>query len=276
MVSRKSLGLVCAALVSLSAVLPCSGALLATFSLKHFKRPGSLCTYSEDLTELEISQLNRHDVVLIIDKSHSMAKKDCLRVPLDPQEDPSMSEDHLTSPISRWDWCHEQTLDLSRKIQAFMPAGVSLILFSSESVVFNNINAKAIETIFTDYTPNGKTNMAGALKSRLDLYFEQRDSIGQDTKPLLIAVITDGCPDNPSNLRYAIVDATRRMKTPGEILITFLQIGNDPKGSKLLEEFNNGGLVDRKSQFDIVNVVPFTEIRKIGLARALVDEIAKR
>jgi hypothetical protein len=247
--------------------------LLATFSLKHFKQPGSSVTYSDDLSALEVSQLNHRDVVLIIDKSRSMAKKDCLRVPLDLQED---NDGHLSSPISRWDWCHEQTLDLSRKMQAFMPGGVTLVLFSSEFVVFNNIDAKEIETIFTDYEPNGKTNTTGALKSRLDLYFEQRDSVGQDTKPLLIAVITDGCPDNPSNLRYAIVDATRKMKTPGEILITFLQIGNDPKGSKQLEELNNGGLVDRKSQFDIVNVVPFKEMRKIGLARALINEIAKR
>jgi len=283
-VLRKCFVLLCGALVFGSAIPRCSGASLVTFSLKpiiwtsgtphNAVLPTTERVLSGDISTAEMSQLSKHDIVLIIDKSHSMAKKDCARVHLGPQTD-SMSDNRSTSAESRWEWCREQTLDLRKKTQDRMPKGVSVVLFSGEYVVFDNIDAKAIESIFTDYVPKGSTNTTAALKSQLDQYFARRESSGQSTKPLLIAVITDGCPDDPSKLRYAIIDATRKMKMPDEILITFLQIGNDPNGRRLLEELDSG-LADRKAQFDIVNVVPFTELCKMGLARTLVDEISKR
>jgi len=284
-VMRKCLALLCALLLSSGTSQPCSSAALITFSLKSMLWPNGIprsdvTTSSDrvlraDISAADLSQLSSHDVVLIIDKSHSMIKKDCLQIALGPDADSSIIDDQSTAPISRWQWCREQTLDLTEKTQGILPAGVSLVLFSGEYLVFNNVDAKLIETIFTNYAPKGSTNTTGALKSQLDQYFKRRSHLGQGTKPLLIAVITDGCPDDPSKLRYTIIDATRHMKTSGEILITFLQIGNDPNGGKLLEELDNR-LVDRKAQFDIVNVVPYTEMRKIGLTRALVSAIIKR
>jgi hypothetical protein len=284
-VMRKCLGLLCAVLLSGGTSQPCSSAALITLSLKSILWsngvPRSDVTTSSDrnlrgdISAADLSQLSSHDVVLIIDKSHSMTKKDCLQVSQGPEADSSIVDDQLTAPISRWEWCREQTLDLTEKTQGILPEGVSIVLFSGEYLVFNNIDAKLIGTIFTNYTPKGSTNTTAALKSQLDQYFRRRGHLGQGTKPLLIAVITDGCPDDPSKLRYTIVDATRQMKTSGEILITFLQVGNDPSGGKLLEELDNR-LVERKAQFDIVDVVPYTEMRKIGLTRALVSAIVKR
>ena len=114
----------------------------------------------------------------------------------------------------------------------------------------------------------------GALESQLTQYFERRNDLGPHTKPLLIAIITDGCPDNHYRLRDVIIDATRKMITPAEISISFLQIGNDAGGSKVLTELDNG-LVDQKAKFDIVDVTPFTEMSKIGLAKALINEVRK-
>lgn len=282
---RRCFVLLCSALVLSSASLPCPGAALITFSLKGLMwlngtplidaATNSRRVLSSDISATELSQLSGHDIVLLIDRSYSMAKKDCLPLSFAPQADSPILDDQSRTPISRWQWCHQQTLDLAKRTQGMMPAGVSVVLFSDQYVVFNSVDAKAIETVFTDYVPKGGTNTTTALKSQLDRYFERRGQLGQGSKPLLIAVITDGCPGDPSKLRYAIIDATRQMKAPDEIIITFLQIGSDSNGRKLLKELDDG-LVDRKAQFDIVNVVPFSEMRKIGLARALVDAIAKR
>jgi hypothetical protein len=223
----------------------------------------------------ELSQLSSHDVVLMIDTSRSMLKTDCSPVAPEPQADLSKSEDHSYPRVSRWQWCHDQTLDFREKTQGAIPSGITVVLFARDCSVYNNVDAKAIETIFSDCTPNGCTNTSAALESQLDQYFERKGRIGQEAKPLLIAVITDGCPDDPSKLRHAIIDATRRMTTRDEISITFLQVGKDSDGSKILTGLDRD-LVDHKAQYDIVNLIPFTEVRKIGLARALVNAVAKR
>jgi hypothetical protein len=221
---------------------------------------------STGLSQGDLDKLATHDVVLLIDKSYSMTKLDCLPSALDG--------DQTQSTVSRWRWCQEQTLDLTEKIKDAMPAGITVVLFNGNTSVYNNVDAKAIETIFSDNRPKGNTNTAVALKGQLDQYFERRYRLGKETKPLLVAVITDGCPNVPSSLRYAIVDATRQMTTPEEISITFLQVGNDAAGGKILKGLDSG-LVSQNAQFDIVDLVSFTELRKKGLARALV-EIAKK
>jgi len=225
------------------------------------------------LLAAELSQLNTHDVVLIIDKSYSMAKLDCGSASLNQQVDQSNLDEHSTSRLSRWQWCHQQTLDLAEKTRGVMADGITVVLFSHDSIVYNDVDAKTVQTIFSQYKPEGGTKTSVALKTQLDQYFERKQRLGNHAKPLLVAIITDGCPDEPFKLRDAIIDCTQQMTTPNEISITFLQIGNDPDGSKFLQRLNSG--LD-KAQFDIVNVIPFTEMRKIGLARALVSVVATR
>jgi hypothetical protein len=48
------------------------------------------------------------------------------------------------------------------------------------------------------------------------------------------------------------------------------------RGWEAMVPFSEANLVDRKAQFDIVNVVPYAEMRKIGLTRALVNAKVKR
>lgn len=284
-VLQKCFGWICAALVCTSATQPCPAATLTMFSLDRLMWflgvPHSDPTVTPvrvlnaGISDADWPRLSSHDVVLIIDKSYSMAKTDCLPVPADTQVDSSYFQDQSTAPVSRWQWCHDQTRDLTEKTQGSMPAGITIVLFSGDCEVFNNVNASTIETIFSNYTPKGATNTTAALKSQLDQYFERRGRLGPDTKPLLIAVITDGCPDEPFKLRRAIIDATLHMTKTDEISITFLQVGDDSGGSRLLKELDSS-LVAQKAKFDIVDVTPFAEMRRIGLAHALLNEVAKR
>jgi hypothetical protein len=281
--ARKCLQLVCAALVSCTASQLCSAATL--ISLNHILWPGGTpCTdvsvmpshvLKADLSTGDMSALSSHDLVLIIDKSHSMSKVDCLALPLDSPTESSNPSNASNSPVSRWQWCHQQTLDFSAKTKDTIPAGFTVVLFSNNCVVYNNVDAKAIETVFSQYTPKGATNLAAALKTQLDQYFERRLRLGQGVRPLLVAVITDGCPDDLSKLCYVLIDATHKMSTRDEISFTFLQVGNDSEASKLLKELDNG-LVSHKAKFDIVNVVPFTEMRRMGLASALTKALVKK
>jgi hypothetical protein len=284
---RKSLSWTCAALMFLSVCHPCSAAMLTELSRQpnmwfsgtprtDSEKPGLKLgaaagnILSSSISAADLAKLASHDVVLIIDKSHSMSKTDCLSIGSGPNLKETRSDDQPNSLVSRWQWCHEQTLDLAKKTQGALPAGITVVLFSGQVVAYNNVNANGIETIFSENNPRGSTNTTLALKSQLNQYFERRNRLGNSAKPLLLAVITDGCPTEPSGLRYAIIDATKQMKTAEEISITFLQVGNDSGGSKLLTELDKN-LIDQKAKFDIVDVKPFAEVSSTGLARTLVE-----
>ncbi|MGH9548709.1 MAG: VWA domain-containing protein, partial [Terriglobales bacterium] len=146
--------------------------------------------------------MSKHDVVIVVDRSRSMSFEDC-RV----QPDERSSE---SGTVSRWTWCRQQLEDLSSKAAGAFPDGMRLVLFASNATTFENVSAKSVQDIFTDNQPDGATNAAKALQSELQRHFEQKtESAG--AKPLLMVVITDGCPANPTTVINGIVDATNKM-----------------------------------------------------------------
>jgi Mg-chelatase subunit ChlD len=284
---QKSLTWLTVLLILPSICRPCSGAMLTELTRQpnilfsgtprsDSEKPALKLGTSTDnihnsgISADDLAKLSSHDVVLIIDKSHSMSKTDCYSNASASGLTAEHSEKQSNPLVSRWQWCHEQTLDLAKKMQGALPSGITVVLFSGEVVAYNNVNATDIETIFSANIPRGSTNTALALKSQLGQYFERRNRLGDGAKPLLIAVITDGCPTEPSSLRYAIIDATKQMKTQAEISITFLQVGNDVNGSKILTELDQK-LIEQKAKFDIVDVKPFAEVSNSGLANVLVS-----
>ncbi len=288
---RKGFGWVCAAIITPCLSLPCSAAMLTELSRQPMswfsgvpqidssqERPAVAATESRLVSSIsaeDLAKLSTHDVVLIIDKSRSMSKTDCASAADSLNAATSDLINQPCLPVSRWQWCQEQTLDLTKKTQGALPAGITVELFAEQTVIYNNVNAKDIENIFTVNHPRGNTNTALALKNQLRQYFDRRNRLGDLAKPLLLVVVTDGCPNEPSTLRYAIIDATQQMRTREEISITFLQVGNDANGGKILSELDQR-LIEQKAKFDIVDVKPFAEVSKIGLASALVSELGNK
>ena len=255
---RIACGLICAVFISVSAVRSGWTAPLSEFSvdLPWFN--------SINVVPLELSPLSSHDVVLIIDKSHSMAISDCFPVVADN------TTQKLDEPMSRWHWCHEQTLQLAKKSKMSLPNALTVVLFAKTFTTYKNTDLGSLETIFASNKPAGRTDAAAAVSSQIEDYFAKRSNLGDPIRPLLIAIISDGCPDNPNLLCHVIAQATQRMNKPGEISITFLQVGNDRRAIDLLKQLQNG-LLDQNAKFNIVSVIPFPELNKIGLPQALVN-----
>lgn len=216
---------------------------------------------TRQLNSAELSALGKHDVVLLIDKSSSMGEdNDC----------PSM--DHPGYMINRWNWCFEQTMDLSRQTSAVLPQGISVLLFSTTTRVFPHVDIREIPRIFADNHPDGFTNEATALQIAIDDYFQRKHAAHGKVAPLLIAVITDGRPTGEDNVRKCIIAATHRMTSPDEIKINFLLIGQDTKGLRFIQAMDHG-LVADGAKYDIVSSKPFPTVMRTGLAKALVDGI---
>ncbi len=202
-----------------------------------------------------------------------MSVSDCYSSPLETDSGSSMTSVALVNPpVSRWEWCRQQTADLSQAAHGVLPDGFELVLFAKDLLVYNNVEASAIPAIFSRTVPKGATHAAQALRTQFEEYFARRSALGNNAKPLLLVMITDGCPDNPGALRNVIADATWHMSSPDEIAILILQIGNDAKADKLLDQLSDSAL-SQVAKFSIVNAIPFAKLKKVGLTHALADAI---
>lgn len=215
------------------------------------------------LAPAEVARLRGRQVTIVMDRSGSMKTEDCgFGMPQGRFGNGGL--------ISRWDWCLNQTVDLSRQTAQVLPQGMTMVFFSGSDNVYHNVRANRIPDLFMQNSPDGGTNLVGALKHQLDDYFRSV-SMGNN-QPLVLAIVTDGDPDNPRALKDLIVAATQKMTSPDQISIAFIQVGHEEKGSNLLYELDNE-LTRKGASYDIVQVSPFTQVLSRGLARSIVAAV---
>lgn len=223
-------------------------------------------------THQEIARLAEFDVVLLIDKSRSMRYDLSRRSDKKGKNEGALEQFVLQFPsakMSRWEWCREQAADLA---EIGKLPDLRVTLFANKFTDFNGVEARQIASIFSGTKPKGGTYIAKAMKSQFAEYFARRKADPDRTKPLLIAVVTDGCPYDKAALAKSIAEATQRMNNREEISVAFLQVGNDPRAPQLLKDLDDN-LVNSEAKFDIVSVKPFDELKIKGLARALVEVV---
>lgn len=232
------------------------------------------------LKEPEIQKLGTYDLALVIDKSASMTYRLNQRNaptklpevvgldrPVAPPADPGDS-------ITRWDWCKNQAANLADQIKKVLPMGLKISLFSNSFDSYSNVDAAKVATLFDEVEPCGGTHVSKVLSHHFDEYFAQRQANGQNTKPLLVAIITDGAPEDGFRTKEAIIRATKHMTRPDEILVAILQVGNDRRAPKILNDLDQE-LIHQNAKYDIVEVKTFAEIKKQGLAKTLANLVTR-
>jgi hypothetical protein len=224
----------------------------------------------DDENESKLKALADHDVVVLIDHSGSMKTADC------PEGDGNISE----SKESRWQWCCDQTKSLARQTKNILKKGIKVVVFSTLQKVYEDVHLDRIASIFETNQPDGSTHVAAAIKRELDDYFYRRsrpESQDGPIKPLLIAVVTDGDFESSAPIQHAITDATKRMTSPDEIAITFLQVGHDKHASEVLKTLEcSRSHIGRMADYDIVSTRSFSEVSKTGLTDTLLDVVASQ
>ncbi len=223
-----------------------------------------------ELSDADLHNIATHDVVLLIDRSSSMRRTDC--PPLSTAGSGAFGG--WMGVSSRWEWCAANVQDLSEQLAKVSPDGVTLVLFSKERMVFNNVNPKAIPQIFIQAGTSSGTNLVGALAEQLNEHIARRRMTGTN-KPLMVAVLTDGLPSDFAALVMQLVHLSGTMSNPNEIKITFLQVGNSPTGSILLRSLDDG-LVKLGAKYDYVDSKSFFEVQRRGLGGSLLDAIKEK
>lgn len=213
-------------------------------------------TITKKLAPAELQQLSHFDLSVLIDRSGSMNTRDC----------PDIFSGKNRA-LSRWEWCREQTAMLARQTAGALPAGITVVPFSSKAVRYENASPQVINNIFNATSPEGSTNLADALRLEFDRYFQDRDA-GFRSRPLMIAVITDGVPDSKGAVRRVIEEATQRMNSPQEIRICFFLIGDDRAGEDFVDELVDS-FDNNNSRVQMIVRHPFAEVNQVGLPRSL-------
>lgn len=209
-----------------------------------------------DVSDRDLKQLATHDIIVMQDRSSSMGDKEYFPM--------------FSDKVSRWQWCLSQSMDLTRQASRLPNWGFTLVMFSSQYDVYRNVHLRNLPQLFVRNGIFIGTKLAAPMHEQLTEYFQRR-ATGK-ARPLVIAVITDGKPQDDEDLNDVIIQATRLMKDPNEIKITFLQVGTDDDGQRKLYRLDNR-LMSRGARYDIVGVTPFSELAEKGLTRALIKAI---
>lgn len=191
--------------------------------------------------------LENRDYTLIIDKSGTMARKDC------------------EGGRSRWNVMQETTFALASKCEEFDPDGITVYTFSSQFRRYDHVTASKVEQIFSENEPVGRTEMAKVLQDALQSYFRRKEEGQEKLGGETILVVTDGQPDHPQAVIQTIIDATQKIERDEELAISFIQIGNDADATKFLKTLDDD-LQSAGARFDIVDTITIDEIEKEGIS----------
>jgi hypothetical protein len=218
--------------------------------------PFSLEAQQFNLNTARFRILSNYQLELIIDRSLSMRKPDC------------------PGGLSRWDWCAMQAVGVARGLTPYIANGLTVTRFAGDFDVHEHVSEGEVVDILSRHDFQLGTRLCEPLAARLNQYFARRRP---GSKPLLIAVITDGRPwprPEPMMVAEELVAASRQMADAGEVTVVFFQIGSDdPRGRSYLLELGTQ-LTGLGARYQFVHTKTFEELEAKGLARALFDAVS--
>ena len=171
--------------------------------------------------------------------------------------------------ISRWTWCEHEVKNLTEFCAGKLAGGITVIPFNDVYQVLPNCSAKDLEYMYDNTVPEGSTNIYNPLHAVIS---EQMRSAPENRVPMLIVVLTDGLPNQGDPLDELIVNASKKIDSPTDLIITFFQIGKTMESDQLLERLDKELVPDGAAR-DIVKCRYFEELLSIGLKQALLDSV---
>lgn len=171
--------------------------------------------------------------------------------------------------ISRWTWCEQQVKDLTKFCQGKLAGGITIIPFNDVYQVLPNCSSKDLEYMYDNVIPEGSTNIYNPLQAVIS---EQLRTAAAERVPMLIVILTDGLPNQGDPLDTLIMDATKKIDSPTDLIITFFQIGKTLESDELLQRLDKE-LVSSGASMDIVKCRYFEELLSIGLKQAMLESV---
>lgn len=193
------------------------------------------------------ADLKNYDFQVYIDKSGSMGVKDC------------------PGKKSRWEHAKEQTEQFARVCEEFDDDGIDVGVFASRTKLYEGVTAAKVAQIFTENEPNGGTSTELAIQKAFDSYCDR----GR-TKPMIMVCITDGEPNDESEVAKTIINISKKLKDDSEFGILFVQVGYDKSATAFLDRLDNNL---SGAKFDIVSAVTCDDAEDMSIKELLIKAI---
>lgn len=200
-------------------------------------------------------KLIQYDIELLIDVTGSMNEKDG------------------TDDLTKFQWCHEQVRAFAKLMEEYKRT-FTITTFNTGSKTEYHCDPSRLEQLYGSIKPEGGTCLVTPLIDRLE-YVRSHPDQGRAT---IIAVITDGEPNVPRDplvVNRALVDFTKKLNGPDDIVITFLQIGDRFNGKSFCIDLDDN-LVNEGAKYDIIDTKTFDELKSEGLTAALIDAVTEK
>lgn len=148
------------------------------------------------------------------------------------------------------------------------PDGLTLYFFSDKFKKYEHV--KTAEEVFSLFNQSNNhmersTDLASvlsdAVKADTKLSHSAGDEASNRGRAETILVITDGEPNDKSEVERVIINATHEyMNEKDDLSITIIQIGNDEDATNWLIELDNG-LMSKGAQFDVVDILSHAQLK---------------
>jgi hypothetical protein len=236
------------------------GSAVPQYERPNFNLGGNRTRLAGDISDKELKLIANYDVVVMQDRSSSMGEDETIL----------LRNGEGMRKMSRWDWCLHEAADFTRQTSLLPNWAFTLVLFSGKYDVYHRVMLNQLPYIYNRSGIYIGTKLADPMGEQISMYFKRRQM--GEKRPLLVAVITDGKPQDDEDLRDLLIQTTYQMRDPREVKIVFLQVGTSDDGSQKLFKLDRK-LQSKGARFDIVSVKPFYEISNVGLTRALVETL---
>lgn len=215
--------------------------------------------------ELKISREGREYLVKLRARADRLPRKDLgvsrsnltnWKVVVLADRSGSMTRDLGTSGISRWRWVSDQIESLARELEKASGEHLDLGLFNQSYKYYRNLSADQLTDTISSTVATGESELAPLLKDALDSYFK-----GEDRRPLLLAIITDGKTAGKDTVRAIVRDAAAKADR-SRLRLVFFQTGYSEEGARFMDTLN-----DREKS--VVRTVLFETLGDSGLLGGL-------
>lgn len=202
-----------------------------------------------------LDQLKEKDFTIIVDRSGSMSTSD------------------TKGGKSRWKTCEESVENMARKLTDLDSDGITVYEFSNHHTRYDNTTADKVEAIFKK-DPAGSTNLAGVLNHAFSDYLTRKSKGTTKLNGECMVVVTDGVPDDESQVSKEIVAVTKRLDSAKELNVIFVQIGSDQSASKFLNSLDDE-LESKGAKYDIVSAIAMDKVGDRNLTDVLLEAVTE-
>lgn len=131
------------------------------------------------------------------------------------------------------------------------------VTFGGRAKEIGSVGVEEIEKFYQNSVPSGGTPLAQAL----DLIYDdiQKRLTGPEAAHQLVAVITDGVPDDKRKVIDSIKRIAENVTSDDQLAFLFIQVGNDSNAKAYLD-FLDDEVQKATNGMDLIDTVHFSEV----------------